>query len=246
ETLGLFLYRYCLLDATEIVMENGEQLVKAAVGRIKIFSGTARTVLDEPFVLTAAFNYFREKDPPLVSAAELAMLHSNNPSVHGIYGNTYPVFVQLKLRQVHEGSDVEKAPATVSSHAMQEKMEKEQVKMRKEQQKQRQPDSTACIQSIHQQPPRLQDYCPTGIYISMVVTYPAEVVKFQVVRPNPEPELEGLQRVSIDIDDNNFAKIFPPRHVEFLDMLKGHKRRSEDQDDEQKQSKKIRGDTNST
>ncbi|KAG0314652.1 hypothetical protein BG000_005475, partial [Podila horticola] len=80
ETLGLFLYRYCLLDATEIVMENEVQLVEAAFGRIKIFGGTARTVLDEPFALTAAFNYFREKDPSFVSAAERAMLHSANAS----------------------------------------------------------------------------------------------------------------------------------------------------------------------
>ncbi|KAI9240542.1 MAG: hypothetical protein BYD32DRAFT_408095, partial [Podila humilis] len=146
-----------------------------------------------------------------------------------INGKIYPCFVQLKLRQVLEGSDVEKALATVSSHAMQEKMEKEQEKMDKEQkkqQKQRQRDSTASVQSDQQQPLRLQDYCPTGAYISMVITYPAEVVKFQVVRPDPEPELEGLQRVSIDIDDNNFPKIFPSRHVEFLDKLKGHKRRS--------------------
>jgi len=156
-----------------------------------------------------------------------------------INGNIYPCFVQLKLRQVLEGSDVEKALATVSSHAMQEKMKKEQEKMQKEQermqkeqkkqQKQRQQDSTTSVQSDQQQPPRLQDYCPTGTYISMVITYPAEVVKFQVVRPDPEPELEGLQRVSIDIDDNNFPKIFPSRHVEFLDKLKGHKRRFEDQ-----------------
>ncbi|KAI9232113.1 MAG: hypothetical protein BYD32DRAFT_476237 [Podila humilis] len=93
-----------------------------------------------------------------------------------------------------EGSDVEKALATVSSHAMQEKMEKEQEKMQKEQKQQiqQQRDSIASVQSDQQQPPRLQDYCPTGMYISMVITYPAEVVKFQVVRPDPEPELEGL------------------------------------------------------
>ncbi|KAF9536251.1 hypothetical protein EC957_011851 [Mortierella hygrophila] len=83
ETLGLFLYRYCLLDATEIVLENEVQLVEAAFGRIKIFGGTARTVLDEPFVLKATLNYFREKDPSLVSAAERAMLHSDNASVYG-------------------------------------------------------------------------------------------------------------------------------------------------------------------
>ncbi|KAF9201678.1 hypothetical protein BGZ59_002566 [Podila verticillata] len=307
ETLGLFLYRYCLLDATEIVLENEVQLVEAAFGRIKIFGGTARTVLDEPFVLKATFNYFREKDPSLVSAAERAMLHSDNASVHGNMWETCmpPVFIetfksrplsswpllansslpdqltgdvtivgydehQPKLaashrnlttqqfmkahvendsKQVLEGSDVEKALATVSSHAMQEKMEKEQEKMDKEQQKmqkeqkkqqkQRQRDSTASVQSDQQQPLRLQDYCPTGAYISMVITYPAEVVKFQVVRPDPEPELEGLQRVSIDIDDNNFPKIFPSRHVEFLDKLKGHKRRSEDQQSQTSKKKKA-------
>ncbi|KAG0280984.1 hypothetical protein BGZ96_001335 [Linnemannia gamsii] len=326
ETLGLFLFRYCLLDATEIVLENEVQLVEAAFGRIKIFGGTARTVLDEPFVLKATFNYFREKDPSLVSAAERAMLHSDNASVHGnmweacmppvfvetfksrpllswplltktslpdqlvgdvtivgydeqqpklvvshrnlttqqfmkahvengskqgdqdippfyfpaphvsgpdivfyvkINGNVYPVFVQLKLRQVLVASDAEKALATVSSRAIQEKMEREQEMVEKKQEKQhkqRQQESTTGVPSDQQQPPQLQDYCPTGKYISMVITYPAEVVNFQVVRPDPGPELEGLQRVSIGIDDNTFPKIFPRRHVEFLDKLKGHKR----------------------
>ncbi|KAF9343089.1 hypothetical protein BGX26_006285, partial [Mortierella sp. AD094] len=131
---------------------------------------------------------------------------------------------------------------------MQEKMEKEQEKMQKDQKKQqqRQRDSTANVQSDQQQPPRLQDYCPTGIYISMVITYPAEVVNFQVVRPDPEPELEGLQRVSIDIDDNNFPKIFPRRHVEFLDRLKGHKRRSEDRQSQTSKKMKANDPNNAT
>ncbi|KAH7054853.1 hypothetical protein BKA57DRAFT_524301 [Linnemannia elongata] len=305
ETLGFFLYRHYLLDAPSTVLENNVQLVEAAFGRIKLFGGTARTVLDEPLALKATIDYFHEKDPSLVAAAERAMLHSDNPSVHGsmwetmmppvfvetfksrplsswpllsntslpdqltgdgdqdvppfyfptphvsgpdviffvkIGGNMYPCFVQLKLRQVLEGSDVEKALATVSSRAMQEKMGKEQEKIQKDQnkqQKQCQQDSKASIQSDQQQPPRLQDYCPTGTYISMVITYPAEVVNFQVVRPDPEPELKGLQRVSIVIDDNNFPKIFPRRHVEFLDKLKGHKRRSEDQQPQKSKKKKV-------
>ncbi|KAG9062249.1 hypothetical protein KI688_006581 [Linnemannia hyalina] len=153
ETLGLFLYRHHLLDAPSTMLENDVQLVEAAFGRIKLFGGAARTALDEPLALKATIDYFHEKDPSLVAAAERAMLHSDNPS----------------------------------------------------------------------------DYCPTGAYISMVITYPAEVVNFQIVRPDPKPELEGLHRVSIDVDDNNFSKIFPSRHVEFLDKLKGHKRRSEQQ-----------------
>lgn len=53
----------------------------------------------------------------------------------------------------------------------------------------------------------------------MVIAYPVDVVNVQIVRPNPKPELEGLHCMSIDIDVN-FPKIFPSRHVEFLDKLK--------------------------
>ncbi|KAG0279026.1 H(+)-transporting V1 sector ATPase subunit A [Linnemannia gamsii] len=75
---------------------QNSKLVEAAFGRIKIFGGTARTVLDEPFVLKATFNYFREKDPSLMSAAERAMLHSDNASVHGNMWEACmpPVFVE--------------------------------------------------------------------------------------------------------------------------------------------------------
>lgn len=62
----------------------------------------------------------------------------------------------------------------------------------------------------------------------MVFTYPTEQVNFRVVQPDPEPEFEGLQCVSIDVDDSNFPDIFPRCHVEFLDKLKGHKRRLDD------------------
>ncbi|KAF9927304.1 hypothetical protein FBU30_003333, partial [Linnemannia zychae] len=85
-------------------------------------------------------------------------------------------------------------------------------------------EQTNCSEST--QLPKLQDYCPTGAYVSMVITYPAEVVKFQNTRPDPEPELRGLQRVSINIDDNSFPQIFPEQHAKFLDKLKQHKRRA--------------------
>ncbi|KAK5822165.1 hypothetical protein F5H01DRAFT_319649 [Linnemannia elongata] len=88
----------------------------------------------------------------------------------------------------------------------------------------KQESSNRTVSTQPQQPPRLQDYCPTGVYVSMVITYPAEVDKFQVIRPDPEPELECLERVSINIVDNNFPQIFPERHVKFLDRLKQHKR----------------------
>lgn len=82
------------------------------------------------------------------------------------------------------------------------------------------------------------------MYINMVITYPAEAVNFQVVRPDPQPRLEGLQHVSISIDDNNFLKIFPCFHIDFLDKLKGHKRRSSDQ--QSRASKKKGNDPHNT
>ncbi|KAG0047048.1 hypothetical protein BGZ83_007791 [Gryganskiella cystojenkinii] len=42
------------------------------------------------------------------------------------------------------------------------------------------------------------------LHVSVIVAYPAAVVTFQVVRLDPTLELEGLQRVSINIDDDNF------------------------------------------
>ncbi|KAG0265886.1 hypothetical protein BGZ95_003186 [Linnemannia exigua] len=292
DTLGLFLFRHNLLDATEIVLENEAHLIEAAFGRIKLFGGTARTVLDEPFVLKATKAYFQERDPLLLAAAELGYseqesklaishrsisthdfmkAHVENgskredqnvppfyfpaPHISGpdivfyvrINGALYPGFVQLKLRQVLEGSDVEKALATVSSNTMQGKMDKEHEQMvkvpaqeRKKAKRGVSPNHTTSTQQ-QQEPPRLQDFCPTGVYVSMVIAYPAEVVKFQVVRPDPEPELEGLERVSINIDDNNFPQIFPERHVKFLDRLKQHKRSATEEQTENppKKSKRV-------
>ncbi|KAK5809643.1 hypothetical protein F5H01DRAFT_369529 [Linnemannia elongata] len=158
--------------------------VEAVFGRIKLFGGTTRTVLDEPLALKASINYLQERDPSLISAAERAMLHFVNPS---------------------------KALATVSSHAIQGKMEKEQEK----QQKLRQQESTTSVPSDQQQP---GNFVRSGrLSIS------------KLFRPDPKPELEGLQRVSIGIDDNNLPKIFPRRQVDFLDKRGGHKRCSEEQ-----------------
>lgn len=48
-------------------------------------------------------------------------------------------------------------------------------------------------------------------------------------RPDPEPELGGLKRIAIKIDDNNFPQIFPDQHVKFLDSPKQHKRPAADE-----------------
>ncbi|KAI8047548.1 hypothetical protein BDF22DRAFT_718242 [Syncephalis plumigaleata] len=134
-----------------------------------------------------------------------------------INNNIYPCFVQLKLRKTLSGSNAKAALETVSSKTIQEKMKTEHEKQKK------------TSASSDQQQPQLQDYCPNGKYISMVIVYPAKVTNFQAIQPDPKLELEGLERVSINIDGSNFSKIFPSGHVKFLNILKEYKRRSEDQ-----------------
>ncbi|KAG0325099.1 hypothetical protein BGZ99_001065 [Dissophora globulifera] len=306
QTLGLFLFRYYMLDESEIILTRDVELVESAFGRIKILGGDARTVIDEPFVLTATKNFFWQRDPLLISMAERAMLHSDIASVHGnmweilmpsifvqtfktrplsswpllikkplpellkgdvaivgyneqeprlaisykriamedfmkahvqdnskrgdqdvppfyfpapqvsgpdiifyirIKGKLIPVFVQLKLRQTLQPNEVEEALETVSGRAVQEKLTKERKKQQKEK-------ITTSAKS------RLQDYCPTGVYISMLIAYPANMVRYLDVRPNPGPELDGLTGVPINVDYTNFSQIFPERHAQFLKNLK--------------------------
>jgi hypothetical protein len=83
ETLGLFLFRHQLLDAPSTVLESDVQLAEAALGRIKLFGGAARAVLDEPLALKVTINYFQERDLSFISAAKRAMLYLDKPSAHG-------------------------------------------------------------------------------------------------------------------------------------------------------------------
>ncbi|KAF9404742.1 hypothetical protein BGZ76_006835, partial [Entomortierella beljakovae] len=61
-------------------------------------------------------------------------------------------------------------------------------------------------------------------YISLILAYPATVTSFQAYRPDPDPEIlsasgKALDRIIIKVDKNNFAVIFPARHIQFLDKL---------------------------
>ncbi|KAF9411002.1 hypothetical protein BGZ76_005402, partial [Entomortierella beljakovae] len=356
ETLELFLYCWYLLGETTFILEDEALLVEAALGRIKILGGNARVVMDEPIVLRAVQNYFKQKDPMFIASAERIMLSSTNPSVHGsqweammppVFFETFksmpfskwpllpnnctlpdqlngdvsivgyneneqlatsyrtvsllefmeahskhnsmfgdiamppfyfpsehisgpdiifyiniedqglvPVFVQLKLRQTLYKSDAELALETTSGATVANKIcieeqlpleiEKENkedermidnLKSYKIRASDRIKNKIKFSKSTHDKPNLtkaspsvLQDLCPSGLYISMVVAYPAEVLKFQDVCPDPDSELPhspGLKRVIINIDNRNFGKIFPARHVNFLDNLKKSKRKPE-------------------
>ncbi|KAG9071529.1 hypothetical protein KI688_005741 [Linnemannia hyalina] len=140
ESLGLFLYRHRLLDAPSTMIKNDMQLFEAAFGRINLFGGSARTVLDRPL--------------------EFMKAHVENNSKQD--GQDVPPFY-VPAPHV-SGPDI-----IFSSGSMEKSLRAS---------------------------------------FNMVIAYPAEVVNFQVVRPDPKPELEGLQRVSIGIDDRNFPRSF--------------------------------------
>ncbi|KAF9914829.1 hypothetical protein BX616_007460 [Lobosporangium transversale] len=81
DTLVLFFKRWYLLGETIFILkEEAALLVESALGRIKIFGGNACVAMDEPLVLKAVQNYFKQKDPLFVAAAERMMLTLTNPS----------------------------------------------------------------------------------------------------------------------------------------------------------------------
>ncbi|KAF9271747.1 hypothetical protein BGZ88_005674, partial [Linnemannia elongata] len=76
-----------------------------------------------------------------------------------------------------------------------------------------------------------QNFCPGNIYISMVVAYPMMCApRLPKVIDVPEKDASGLQQVVIRVSENNFGKIFPKEHVQFIDRLKNVGKRPADDD----------------
>lgn len=132
----------------------------------------------------------------------------------------FPVFVQLKLRQIMTKSGVKAALNTVSTPMIETHVND------------------------------LSSFCPTdNTYISVIIAYPATVVDKLPPRPNheynlhPRPEFtqKPLTQVEVIIDKNNIGEIFSRDHIDFLDGIKGPtKRQAEDMQEAEclKKSKK--------
>jgi hypothetical protein len=128
EALSLFLFRWCLLGERVLILEDDAQLVEAAFGRVRFINGDAKTALDEPFVLEATKNYFKMRDPLFMSAAERAMLQTNNATAHGTIWESCRLFSlkHLKLCLSRVGSYYQITP----SHQILTEMSKYQDMMR--------------------------------------------------------------------------------------------------------------------
>ncbi|KAF9111603.1 hypothetical protein BGX30_007556, partial [Mortierella sp. GBA39] len=82
--LGLLLFQRYMFGADKLVLKDAvPELVERAFGRIKIVDGDARTVLDEPFALKAAENYFRMLDSDFMETTDFWMQETNNASAQG-------------------------------------------------------------------------------------------------------------------------------------------------------------------
>ncbi|KAF9178381.1 hypothetical protein BGZ51_007824 [Haplosporangium sp. Z 767] len=127
-----------------------------------------------------------------------------------VKGRLFPVFVQLKLRQDFSAKEWKDALSTVSA----EKIESHAKEFLK--------------------------YCPEKTYISMIVAYPAKWASKLQSRPDIKFESDGIRQVVINIGDRNFDKIFPKKHVEFIDRLKNSGKRPVEDYHSEDHSKKLK------
>ncbi|KAK3828464.1 MAG: hypothetical protein J3Q66DRAFT_434995 [Benniella sp.] len=102
-----------------------------------------------------------------------------------------PVFVQLKLRNELGRSDAENARATVQP------------------------------KSISNHKVSLSRYCaPHNQYISLIVSYPAEITKFFQREPLSMQHEEGITENALTVDNKNIRGLFSKEYVDMLDCVK--------------------------
>ncbi|GJJ67717.1 hypothetical protein EMPS_00063 [Entomortierella parvispora] len=82
-TLKAFVLGYYLHGRGLLLNKEEAPLVEASVGRILNFGEDSATVLDEPFALRAAVNYFRQHDPGFHNMICSLTSSGSNASVHG-------------------------------------------------------------------------------------------------------------------------------------------------------------------
>ncbi|KAF9947608.1 hypothetical protein BGZ65_008693, partial [Modicella reniformis] len=92
--LQFFVLQYYLHGCPVVLHTEEAPLVEASVGRIMNVGGAKRTVLDEPFALRAAVNYFRKEDPDFHSA--ICSLFSLSPTA-SVLGSTWEMAVLPSL-----------------------------------------------------------------------------------------------------------------------------------------------------
>lgn len=84
EVLRSLLFQKYMFGANKLVLQKAvPELMDRALGRIKVVDGVARTVLDEPFVLKAAQNYFKMRDTGFMNTMDWWIKQSDRGQAHG-------------------------------------------------------------------------------------------------------------------------------------------------------------------
>ncbi|KAK3836314.1 MAG: hypothetical protein J3R72DRAFT_493794 [Linnemannia gamsii] len=115
EVLGLLLFQRYMFGADKLVLQEAvPELVERAFGRIKIIDGVARTVLDEPFVLKAAENYFEMRDSGFMETTEWWIRQSDRPQAHGYAWELMIMNVFIETFKTRSLSDWPHEPSILS------------------------------------------------------------------------------------------------------------------------------------
>lgn len=109
QVLALLLFQKYMFGDPLVLKEAVPLLVERAFGRIQIVDGAVRTVLNEPFVVKAAENYFMEKDSQFMTTLKSWMLRTDRPQAHG-YG--WELMMMNILVTALETSDFSRWPQT--------------------------------------------------------------------------------------------------------------------------------------
>ncbi|KAG0049035.1 hypothetical protein BGZ90_007467 [Linnemannia elongata] len=115
EVLRLLLFQRYMFGADRLVLQEAvPELVEHAFGRIKIIDGVARTVLEEPFVLKAAKNYFKMRDTDLMEIMEWWIQQSDKAQAHGYAWELMMMNALPEAFKTHAFSDWPHDPSVLS------------------------------------------------------------------------------------------------------------------------------------
>ncbi|KAG0053077.1 hypothetical protein BGZ83_001720, partial [Gryganskiella cystojenkinii] len=103
EVLGSVLFQRYMFGADTLVLSEAvPELVEHALGRIKTINGVEITVIDEPFALKAAENYFKQRDSGFMKTLEYWVRQSDKSQAHGYAWELMMMNVLTKAFKTHD------------------------------------------------------------------------------------------------------------------------------------------------
>ncbi|KAG0334544.1 hypothetical protein BG004_000363, partial [Podila humilis] len=115
EVLGPLLFQRYMFGADALVFRKViPELVEHGFSRIKTIDGIMRSVLDEPFVLKAVENYFKNQDSNFMKSLQHWVMQSDKAQVHGYAWELMMMDVLVEIFKTHALSDWPHKPSISS------------------------------------------------------------------------------------------------------------------------------------